>query len=235
MTLIEMQDDETWGPLDPGSTLGDAIRRRLADAIFAGTFAVNQRLDEQELADRFGVSRTPVREALRQLAAAGLVEIRPRRGAVVVQADPVRIGQAFEAAAELEALAAGWAAMRANLGEKGELTDACDACERALLTEDAETFAAANRGFHDKIAELAKNESLIAASRLLRVQTAPFQRAQFQSAEVRQRSQAAHREILATICAQDSDGARAAMKNLILRNSLAALRGTANKTDGGGA
>lgn len=225
--VTEMQtDDESWGELDPRSTLGDSLRRRLADMILAGKFTVNHRLDEQEIADKFGVSRTPVREALRQLASAGLVEIRPRRGAVVVPVDQEKIGQAFEAAAELESLLAGRAAIRGTLAEKGELVELYDAYAASVDDDNAEAFAAMNRQFHDKIAELAKNESLMAATRLVRVQTAPFQRAQFQSPEERQRSMEEHAKILTAICRQDSDGAKTAMKNHILRASLAALRET---------
>ena len=214
---------------DASDTLGDSIRRKLADAIFAGEFALNQKLDEQELADRFGVSRTPVREALRQLASAGLVEIRPRRGAVIVPADPIHIGQAFEAGAEMEALAAGWAAIRGNLLEKNELTRLCDACGAAVESDCVDAFATANRQFHDKIAELAKNESLTAATRLVRVRTAPFQRAQLQLVEERQRSQEEHLAILAAICRQDGDAAKSAMKQHILRASLSALRTITNE------
>ncbi len=230
------ESDEAWGPLDESSTLGDSIRRRLADLILAGQFAINQRLDEQEIADRFGVSRTPVREALRQLASAGLVEIRPRRGAIVVPVDRARIGQSFEAAAELESLLAGWAAIRGTLVEKGELVELHNACEGLVENDDPIAFADANRQFHNKIAELAKNESLTAATRLVRVQTAPFQRAQFQSAEERRRSNEEHAEILTAICRQDSDGAKTAMKNHVLRASLAALRDNSSnhKTPTGG-
>lgn len=231
MEAISIQGQSTWEPDEAADTLGDVIRRKLADAILAGTFDLNQRLDEQELANRFGASRTPVREALRQLAAAGLVEIRPRRGAIVVPADPIRVGQSFEAAAELEALSAAWAAQRGSLLEKSELTDLGGACEAALEQDDPEAFAAANRNLHDKIAALAKNESLAAATRHVRVQTAPYQRAQFRSAPERRQSQTDHREIISAICEQDSEAAKRAMKKHILRASLLALRNIRNAED----
>ena len=98
MDVIRMQDEPIRGLPESRVILADSIRRTLADEIFSGAIKVNHRLDEQELADRFKVSRTPVREALRQLATAGLVEIKPRRGAVVVPSDPELIGQVFEAA-----------------------------------------------------------------------------------------------------------------------------------------
>ena len=63
-------------------TRAEELRAQLADDIVRGTLAPGQTLDEMELARRFGVSRTPVREAIRQLAASGLVETRPHRGAL---------------------------------------------------------------------------------------------------------------------------------------------------------
>ena len=64
---------------DPG-LLSDRIRNALTDEIASGRLPAGAALDEQDLADRFGASRTPVREALRQLSVSGLVEMRPRRG-----------------------------------------------------------------------------------------------------------------------------------------------------------
>ena len=68
--------------------LSDQIRNALTDEIASGVLAAGIALDEQDLADRFGASRTPVREALRQLASSGLVEMRPRRGVVVTRMTP---------------------------------------------------------------------------------------------------------------------------------------------------
>ncbi len=229
MAIVDISNRISNLDSDETDTLSDSIRRHLADEILAGRFPVNHRLDEQELAAKFEVSRTPVREAIRQLASAGLVDIRPRRGAVVVSVDPDKIGQAFEAAADLEALSAGWAAMRATLVEMTELIDLHEMCAGAITGATPDEFAAANREFHDKIADLARNESLKSATRLVRVQTAPFQRAQFQSAQERERSQKDHGEILAAICNQDRQAAERAMKNHILRASLAALRHENNK------
>ena len=81
--------------------LSDRIRNALADQIASGELAAGAALDEQQLADRFGVSRTPIREALRQLAANELVEIRPRRGVVVARMTPERIMEMFETMAEV--------------------------------------------------------------------------------------------------------------------------------------
>ena len=84
--------------------LSDRIRNVLTDEIASGALPPGLGLDEQHLADRFGASRTPVREALRQLAVTGLVEVRPRRGVIVTQTTPERIMEMFETSAEIEAM-----------------------------------------------------------------------------------------------------------------------------------
>ena len=85
---------------EPAMLLSEQIRVALSDEITAGALAPGEQLDEQQIGDRFGASRTPVREALRQMASAGLVEMRPRRGAVVATLTPERIIDMFEASAD---------------------------------------------------------------------------------------------------------------------------------------
>lgn len=224
MTLIRIQNEDEPALEKSGSTLADSIRRTLADEIFSGAIEINERLDEQVLADRFNVSRTPVREALRQLASAGLIELKPRRGAVVVPSDPNLVSQAFEAAAELEALLAGKAAMRASLSEMVDLQSVLDECERAVLADGSEPYSAANRRFHNMIGELARNDSLVAATRIVRIQTAPYQRVRFAEPEERRRSQTEHAAIVDAICRQDPAAASKAMRDHILRASIHALK-----------
>src|ERR1700745_2354816 len=89
---------------DDGGLLSDRIRNALTDDIASGVLAAGSALEEQQLADRFGASRTPVREALRQLVVSGLVEVRGRRGVVVARMTPERIMDMFETMAEIEAL-----------------------------------------------------------------------------------------------------------------------------------
>lgn len=224
MTLIRIQNDDESGLEKSGATLADSIRRTLADEIFSGAIEINERLDEQVLADRFNVSRTPVREALRQLASAGLIELKPRRGAVVVPSDPNLVSQAFEAAAELEALLAGKAAVRASLSEMVDLQSVLAECERAVPAEGPEPYSAANRRFHNTVGELARNDSLVAATRIVRIQTAPYQRVRFAEPEERRQSQTEHAAIVDAICRQDPAAASKAMKDHILRASIHALK-----------
>src|SRR5947208_10025447 len=99
-------------------TRAEELRLQLADEIVRGTLAPGAPLDETDIARRFSVSRTPVREALRQLVASGLVESRAHRGAVVAQPSFERLTSMFEAMAELEAMCAGLAAERMSVTER---------------------------------------------------------------------------------------------------------------------
>src|SRR6202163_1096053 len=102
-------------------TRAEDLRLQLADEIVRGALPPGASLDETDIARRFNVSRTPVREALRQLVASGLVEARAHRGAVVAQPSIDRLTGMFEAMAELEALCAGHAAERMTPAERHRL------------------------------------------------------------------------------------------------------------------
>ena len=93
-------------------SLADSVCRRIADEIALGHFVPGSKLDELMLAERFQVSRTPVREALKQLAIMGLVDCRPNRGSVVSAMSTEQLDQMFEAIGELEAACARHAALR---------------------------------------------------------------------------------------------------------------------------
>jgi DNA-binding GntR family transcriptional regulator len=211
--------------IDGSDTLANAIRRRLADRILNGEYNPDQRFDEQDLALEFGVSRTPIREALRQLDAAGLVEVRPRRGAVIVPIDRERIGHAFEAAAELEGVASAWAAARATVGERRDLVRLHEEGSEAVAAKDPEWYANVNRRLHDRISELARNPSLTDAVAAVRVKTAPFQKSQFAEVERMEASQGEHDRIVTAICFQDADAAKQFMKEHVLRASFWILAG----------
>ena len=92
----------------------DALRDHLEEDILTGALRPGDRLDEMSLAERFGVSRTPIREALFHLAAAGLIDNRPKRGAIVAEIGPRQLVEMFEVMAELEGMCARLAARRAT-------------------------------------------------------------------------------------------------------------------------
>ncbi len=116
---------------DDGGLLSDRIRNALTDEIASGALVAGSALEEQQLADRFGASRTPVREALRQLVVGGLVEVRGRRGLVVARMTPERIMDMFETSAEVEAMCVRLATYRMTPLERSDLIDAQRISRRA--------------------------------------------------------------------------------------------------------
>src|SRR6201992_1413767 len=132
-------------------TRAEELRLQLADEIVSGALAPGSALDETDIARRFSVSRTPVREALRQLAASGLVEARAHRGAVVAQPSIERLSGMFEAMAELEALCAGLAAERMTPLERHKLEAVHEGLRVLRYAGDPERFHAVNEQFHSFI------------------------------------------------------------------------------------
>ena len=123
-----------------------------------GALAPGTALDETELARRFAVSRTPVREAIRQLAASGLVETRAHRAAVVARPTPERLTGMFEVMAELEALCAGLAAERMTGAERRELEAAHEELRALIHIGDPQRFHEVNEAFHGAIYAGAHND-----------------------------------------------------------------------------
>ncbi|WP_261403486.1 GntR family transcriptional regulator [Chenggangzhangella methanolivorans] len=164
---------------DLAHTRTDRLVRDLSDAIMSGEFEPGDRLDEHSLADRFGVSRTPVREALRQLATSGLVEVRPRRGAVVASLTADRLAELFGAMAELEATCSRLSAIGMSPVERRRLEAHHESMSAFVTENDPEGFAAANLTFHTMIYAGAHNGPLAEMAAGLRQRLLPYRRAQF--------------------------------------------------------
>ncbi|MBM3537978.1 MAG: GntR family transcriptional regulator [Alphaproteobacteria bacterium] len=130
-----------------GETLANILRRRLADEILAGVFLPGDRLDEQQIADRFKVSRTPVREALRVLAASGLAELRPHRGVVVTMVDDTKLVELFEVTGEVDALCARLAAERMTAMERQALLELEAEGSAIAVKREFEAYAASTGAF----------------------------------------------------------------------------------------
>ena len=116
--------------------------------MLSGEFTPGQRLDEATLAERFGVSRTPVREALRQLSSTGLIESRPRRGAIVATATSAQLEALFGAMAEIEAVCARLAAMSMTPIERRRLQNLHESMAALARRGDRDDYVAANVAFH---------------------------------------------------------------------------------------
>jgi DNA-binding GntR family transcriptional regulator len=193
-------------------TIAAQIFQTLADRIAQGDVAPGQKLEEKALADEFGVSRTPVREALRELGARGLIEINPRRGGVVARISVPQLADMLEAECELEATCARLAAQRLTAVEREQLYDLHRRCGDAVKSKDLEGYLAANRDFHDHICRGAHNTTIAAMAVDLRARLAPFRQRQAGTIEARmQQSLDEHQGIVDAIRANDARTAFDAM------------------------
>lgn len=130
------------------SKMSEQLKETLEERVVTGIYLPGMRLDETELASEFAVSRTPVREALIQLSMHGLIELRPRRGAVVTEISPQRLYEMFEVMAELEAMCVRQAARRFTESDMAAVQSAQAACEAACEQADADDYYHKNACFH---------------------------------------------------------------------------------------
>ena len=194
----------------PSGTTVDKLADDLAEAILSGEFAPGSRLDEQHLAQRYAVSRTPVREALRQLATTGLIEIRPRRSAVVARVTPAQLEELFIAMGELEATCARLAALSMSPTERRGLLALYDNMKAFAERNDPVGFADANHVFHSMIYKGAHNSVLAETAAAIRRRLEPFRRAQFHLGRL-PGSLAEHGAVVSAIMRGDAAAAHAAM------------------------
>lgn len=190
----------------------EGVRQRLEREIFSGVLLPGERLDENGLARRFGVSRTPVREALLQLSSAGLIEMRPRQGAVVAAITVQQLLQMFEVMAEMEALCARYAARRMGPAERQALERAHKACVDLARRRDPERYYEANRVFHELIYAGTRNAYLEETTRTLRNRLASYRRFQLHQAGRVANSLSEHDAVVTAILAGDADRAAEAMR-----------------------
>ena len=214
------------------ATQADRLAQAIAEAVLSGEFEPGFRLDEGMLAERFGVSRTPVREALRLLASTGLINVKPRRGASVADATSAQLETLFGAMAEIEATCARLAAMGMTPIERRRLLGIHDAMAAIVLNEDLDAYAAANVGFHTQIYVGAHNSVLSDFAAGLRRRLAPFRRAQFRTEGRTSRSHAEHGAIVKAILACDASAAHAAMFHhmSLVEDSFGQLGGASRAT-----
>ena len=193
-------------------TRAEEIRQAIERDIFQGHLRPGTRLDEEGLAARFGLSRTPVREAILQLVHSGLVVKKPRQGAVVAPLDLHRMVQMFEVMSEIEGLCARFAARRMSPDEKAGLARLQDAAGRMCEARDLDEYYAINRAFHDAIYDGSHNEVLKDMARSLFARLAPYRRYQLNHPQRVEGSFHEHGEVMAAIAAADPDRAQAAMR-----------------------
>jgi DNA-binding GntR family transcriptional regulator len=193
-------------------TRAEELRLQLADEIVRGALPPGAPLDETDIARRFSVSRTPVREALRQLAASGLVEIRAHRGAVVARPTLERLTGMFEAMAELEAICAGLAAERMTPVERHRLEAVHEELRVLSYAGNPDRFHEVNERFHNTIYAGSQNTYIAEMTLATRVRVQPFRRAQFRNLGRLAKSHAEHDRVVVAIMRGDKAGAEIAMR-----------------------
>ncbi|WP_419951691.1 GntR family transcriptional regulator [Methylobacterium sp.] len=200
----------------PVTTRAEQLAADLSKDIVDGTLAPGARLDEHVLASRFGVSRTPVREALKRLAGLDLVEIRPHRGAVVVDMPATRISELFEALAEAEATCARLAAIKMSILDRERLSTLHEAFCALPDGSEPVRVATCNRSFHEAIYAGCHNGFLSDHVATLRKRLAPYTAAQFRLRSRPFDSAREHTRIVDAILARDGTGAADAARRHVM-------------------
>lgn len=175
------------------------VSKKIEDDIVYGKFKPGDRLEEAELCEQYHVSRTPVREALKILASEGLVELRPRRGAVIPTLNLITLCEMFEFMAELEGMCGRLAARRIQDEEKVQLQAKHAECEKYVLEDSCENYYEANKQFHFYLYGLSRNSYLIEQATSLHNRLHPYRRLQLRVNNRMQHSFEEHRKIVEAI------------------------------------
>ena len=196
------------------STVPNAVRIReaLENAIVDGRFPPGARLDPAALAREFDCSRTPIREALQQLEASGLVRVAAKRGTFVSEWSVAELAERFEVMAELEAMCARLAARRITAAGLAALEAAHEDCRRRAEAGDIDAYYAANSEFHACIYRATHNAFLEREASRLHAVLQPYRRMQLQVRNRMARSFAEHDAVIAAILAGDAKTAEAEMR-----------------------
>jgi DNA-binding GntR family transcriptional regulator len=204
-----------------GATIAHIVDGLRCD-ILAHRLRPDERLIERALTKRFSVSRGPVREALRRLAAEGLIEHEPHRGAIVRRLSPRDIGELFQIRVEMEALAARLAAQSPDKTARARFVE-----EIAMIFADAprrmETYLDENAAFHAAVLSLADNKQLHELSARLRLTLIMAQVGEALTVEVMHASVREHRAIAKAIVDGDGVAAAAAMRAHLERAATLAV------------
>lgn len=188
---------------EANDTLQEETTRRLRDLIIQGDLKAGARLNERELTEMLGISRTPLREATRRLASEGLVQLLPHRGAIVAPIDEDRVRDALQVMGALEAYAGEIACTRASEADLNEIRALHFEMLADRAREDHQSYFARNQAIHFKIIDCAGNEVLSQTYRLLNDRV---RRVRYQANVNRERwdqAIAEHEEILDALVARD--------------------------------
>ena len=217
------------------------VRRALENAIVDGRYAPGSRLDPEALAQEFACSRTPIREALQQLEASGLVQVLPKRGTYVSEWSAADLAERFEVMAEVEALRARLAARRITDAEMTVFEAVHESCRRLAEAGEVEAYYLRNSDFHHCIYRATHNAFLEQEAMRLHAMLQPYRRMQLQVRNRMARSFAEHDAVVTAIRAGDGDAAAEAMRAHVViqgdrfHDLLAAIRQDGRRSPGGSA
>lgn len=206
--------DNRWQGAGRGGSV-QHIEAVLMDDIAAGALRPGERLDEVTLTRRFGVSRTPVREALSRLVAQGVLVPGEKRGVRVAEYSRTELAQIFETMQEIEATCARMAAQRLTLLSRSEIEAAQARCQAAAQAGDLPGYLRANEAFHAAIYRATGNPYMAQLAADFRRRTGPFRAKKFATPADLVASAHSHEDLMASIFSADSklasDGMRAHM------------------------
>lgn len=203
------------------------VTDRLRQMILEGALVPGEKIQEKLLTEQFGVSRTPLREALKVLAAEGLLELIPNRGAVISRQTAEELAEIFPVLAALEGLAGEEAARNASDADLAEIAALTVELRRSFDESDRPHYFATNQAIHNRIIAASRNATLGRSHALLAYRA---QRARYQANLTPQRWAAAvaeHERIADLLVRREADEAGAQMKQHILNKLKAVLSGAA--------
>ena len=193
--------------MDEFLPLRDVVFNTLRQAILRGELKPGERLMEIQLANKLGVSRTPIREAIRKLELEGLVLMIPRKGAEVAEITEKNMLDVLEVRRALEELAVKLACERITEEEIQELKDAADAFQKILSEKDITKIAEADEAFHDVIFKSTGNDRLIQLLNSLREQMYRYRLEYLKREEYHPQLLEEHQQIIDRITRKDQSEA----------------------------
>jgi DNA-binding GntR family transcriptional regulator len=200
------------------------IEAELMEEISVGDLSPGMRLDEVGLAERFGVSRTPIREALSRLTAQGILVQGEKRGVFVAEYSREELSQIFEAMHEIESACARIASQRLNLLARTEIEFAQSECMEAANAGDRAGYLRANEAFHMAIYKATGNPYMAEIATEFRRRTGPFRAKKFETKEDLIRSAESHQELISNIFSEDSATASSAMRSHMTESFVQTLK-----------
>ncbi len=190
-------------------TLNDRAYDRIRDSLMAGGFHPGQVLVIRSLAESYGISTTPVREALQRLVAERLLVLLPNRSIAVPALEAAKYAELARIRAELEGLAAELAAGRIGKAVLRKLSRFADDMDESLGDHDHDAYRRQNQAFHFTVYEAAASPRLMEMIRDLWSQTGPYMKELFGAPAYEPKANEAHRAIITALEAGDGAGARA--------------------------